>query len=330
MLVARRSFTALYGGERIQVTAGQTRIAEGHEIATTHPYAFVPVSGTAASVLGRERVYAALGDELTAALPSERGGGITAPRQGSARPTRKAGSGRRQRPSERRAAKAAATKVAAKPVNKPEERASASSTQPPRVPTADAIRELWDRRGGPTAKPARGLSPSNVRSTLDTKTPSQFVVRLGLMAERDLADECRATERDGLEVGVALYGQRPKAWGSEIEIRRIGTAGRNAVREPRALGRDHSHESRQAQSLRRLSNSGLVEVGFAHTHPGGSSAPSRTDLHHFTSRRLALGLKSYAAIIATPARSGGWDFHAWVTREHSRDHDVCEPAEIIT
>jgi proteasome lid subunit RPN8/RPN11 len=149
------------------------------------------------------------------------------------------------------------------------------------------------------------------------------------MARRDLLDEFRATERDGLEIGTALYGARVKAWGNEIQISRIGSAGRSAVREPRAFGRDHIHEARQAERLHALSNnSGLVEAGFAHSHPGSDPLPSTADLAHLSRMRVLHALKAYAAIIATPARDGGWDLHGWIMREHTRNHDVCERAQI--
>lgn len=52
MLQATRAFTANYGGERVRIDEN-TRVAVGHEIARTHPNAFVPVGQPGAAARSR-------------------------------------------------------------------------------------------------------------------------------------------------------------------------------------------------------------------------------------------------------------------------------------
>lgn len=322
MMVCIKSFRANYAGRDEVLTAGVSHATNDHELVKRFPGHWAPAF--AKSNASRDRVYASgLDNEIMASIPSDGAAGA------EARILRAAAAARAARPTTKKAGSKSRRK---RPV-KQEAPLKPVATKPdpvkPRVPTANDIKVLWDRRGGPKREVVKPSGPI-VRSFLDTKTSSPFVIRLGLQARRDLLDELKVG-RDGLEIGVALYGERTKGWANEIQISRIGTAGRNSVREQSAFKRDHIHEARQAERLRALANSSsLVELAYAHSHPGSDPLPSVTDLSHFTKRRVALGLTSYAAVIATPSRDRGWDLNCWVMRELGPGRDVCEAAQIIT
>ena len=279
MLEAIQSFTIRYGDEIVQVIKGQTRLAEGHEIAKANPRAFRPVVGSGSG--GRDRVYASgLGEELTATVPSD-----------SAYQQPVAGS------------RAADIDVAA----------------------------LWRKRGGPRPKPPRYRLGSRTQTRL-SDSPSKYAVRLAPTARQDLISDLRATTiSDNREVGAAIFGPRPVSWATVVEVTRIGTAG-DALRWPRAIARDHAHDARQAQEIRRQTDGQACEIGYWHSHPATDSTLSRTDLTHSSQMKALLGIPTFVSIVATPDPVRGWDrpeLTCWVVRCVGSGHDVAEPAELL-
>jgi Prokaryotic homologs of the JAB domain len=278
MLEATTSFSIRCGTEIVTVTAGRTRVAEGHPIAAARPKDFRRVVGSPAGA--RERVHCdGLGDELAVSTPR-------------------------------------------------------SFTPQPAPPSGDSIdvHELWRRRGGPRPKPPRWFLPTTVRTRLSDMT-SRYTVRLAPTARRDLIEDLKATTgRDGLEAGAALYGARPLTWADVIVVSRVGTVG-DALRWPRAMARDHVHDALQAERFRKQSDGRAVEIGFAHSHLSTDSMPSETDLRHFSQMRALLDMRAFVAIIATPDPERRWnDCHldAWVIRETSPGHDICEAGALVT
>ncbi len=206
-----------------------------------------------------------------------------------------------------------------------------SKPQPAPV-TSEMIAALWRKRGGPRPKPPRYRLDSTTKTRLSSE-PSRYAVRLASMARQDLIEDLRkTTARDGLEVGGALFGPRPKSWADVIEVTAVGTAG-NALRWPRAIARDVAHDAMQADRIRKATDGHSIEIGYAHSHPEPDSTPSATDLKHCSQMRALLGIPTFVSIIATPDRTRGWDrpeLTAWVVRSQASGHDVCERAEIIT
>ena len=208
---------------------------------------------------------------------------------------------------------------------------SPSVYRPPPDASRVDVADLWRRRGGPRPKPPRYRIGSTTETRL-SDSPSKYAVRLAPTARQDLISDLRATTiSDNREVGAAIFGPRPVSWANLVEVTRIGTAG-DALRWPRAIARDHAHDARQAQEIRRQTDGQACEIGYWHSHPVADSTLSRTDLTHSSQMKALLGVPMFVSIIATPDPMRGWDWPGltcWVTRARRTGEDVCEQAELL-
>jgi len=135
---------------------------------------------------------------------------------------------------------------------------------------------------------------------------------------------------DGLETGGWLIGGGLS--GNRIAIVEATGPGRTATRGENSFTNDlHSLEM---HDLKRLWGDPLsARCGSFHTHPGGGTEPSDTDLESWRSGLHVANLNSfqpyYAGIIAAQEARGGWGLHAWVALKRNRE-TVVEPDELTT
>ena len=127
-------------------------------------------------------------------------------------------------------------------------------------------------------------------------------VRLSARALEAIATHAAASA-DGRETGGILLGYEENDLGAML-VMEAGNPGPNAERRPDFFRRDLTHAQRLADEA--LANSGSRWIGEWHTHPGGTLAPSRTDLRTYRSflRDPELGFSSFLAVIVGPGEEG--------------------------
>lgn len=112
-------------------------------------------------------------------------------------------------------------------------------------------------------------------------------------------------ETGGVLLGHEVDGDTPGVAG-RIEVRRAGDPGPNAVRTPTRFVRDAHHAQRLADLAYAADRS--VWIGEWHTHPGGQTSPSPTDLGSYITLLddVALRLERFVTVIVVASPEQGW------------------------